>query len=243
MTQQGGKGSGDNIGGVSLPSFLQMLEQERKSCTLVVRSGEQQGKFYFNGGILVDAKFGAEVGEDAAYGILMLESPMFSVVPPEDRMRRIYLPLAHILLDSAKQSDETGGEEYSRPPGETEEDDEGDPFFEPVHPDPAVRHVIRTVTSIAGIRHYVLLNRQGRLITQSSRQMKIADFIAYCIVSGIQMRKALDIKGPSRIQLVLDSGETILVMPGSGMIIGLLLDEFASISDITETMIQAGAGR
>ena len=37
---------GHNIGGVSLASFLQMLEQERKNCTLRVASGKVSGIFF-----------------------------------------------------------------------------------------------------------------------------------------------------------------------------------------------------
>ena len=46
------------IGGVSLASFLQMLEQERKTCTLVVESDEQSGRLYFDAGDLIDAECG-----------------------------------------------------------------------------------------------------------------------------------------------------------------------------------------
>lgn len=232
-----------HIGGVSLSSFLQMLEQERKSCTLVVSSGDRRGSFYFNNGILIDAKCENQFGQDAAYSILLWKNPVFSVTSPEDRMRRIYLPLAHILLDSAKLKDETDTETDAGGADRESYDDEAGDFIGPDHPDPAIRKVIRSITSIPDIKHYFLLNRQGKLITQSSRRMKIADFIAYCIVSGVQMRKALDAKGPSRIQLVLDNGETLIIMPGSGMIIGLLLDEFASVSDVSDKITILSAGR
>lgn len=96
--------------GVSLPSFLQMLEQERKSCTLVVTSEGRKGSFYFEGGVLIDAVYEDKMGLDAAHSILLWSNPGFIVGMPEDRMRRIELPLAHILLDSAKRMDEESGE-------------------------------------------------------------------------------------------------------------------------------------
>lgn len=240
MTPQNGTHGGGHIGGVSLSSFLQMLEQERKSCTLVVSSGDRQGSFYFNNGILIDAKCESEVGKDAAYRILLWENPVFSVTSPEDRMQRIYLPLAHILLDSAKLQDETDTD-AARDDLESYEAEAGD-LIEPDHSDPTVRRVIRSIASIPDIKHYFLLNRQGKLISQSSKRMKIADFIAYCIVSGVQMRKALNVKGPSSIQLVLDNGETLMIMPGAGMIIGLLLNEFASVSEISDKLTGISAG-
>lgn len=235
MRQKGIPGSG-LIGGVSLSSFLQMLEQERKSCTLVVSSGGRQGSFYFDDGILVDAQFGNEVGQDAAYKILLWDNPALSVTHSEDRMRRIHLPLAHILLDSAKQKDEKDPESNESPEPESASESFLDDSAEPEHNDPARRRFIQAISSIAGIKHYFLLNRQGKMITQSSRKLKIGDFIAYCIVSGIQMRKVLDVKGPSRIQLVLENDETILIVPGAGMIIGLLIDEFTSVNEISDKL-------
>ena len=180
MVEDKGTHGGSHIGGVSLSSFLQMLEQEHKSCTLLVVSGDQQGSFYLDDGVLIDAQFGNEVGHDAAYSILLWENPIFSVTPPEDRMRRIHLPLAHILLDSAKQKDETGraADDTCKCEGASES------FIpdrdETEHPDPVIRKFIQSISSIAGIKHYFLLNRQGIMITQSSRQLKIGDFIAYC---------------------------------------------------------------
>ncbi len=233
MVQQNGAHEAGMIGGVSLSSFLQMLEQERKSCTLVVSSGDLMGSFFFEDGVLIDSQLGEEVGQSAAYKILSWENPSFTVTNAEDRMRRIHLPLAHILLDSAKQKDEELHDAE-------EEQDTGDDSGGPVgpigldHVDSVTRSIIDNITSIVGIKHYFLLNRQGKMITQSSRQKKLGDFITYCIVSGIQMRKVLNVKGPNRIHLVLDNGETLLIVPGAGMIIGLLLDEHASVNEVSD---------
>jgi len=71
------------------------------------------------------------------------------------------------------------------------------------------------------------------MIAQSSKNTKIPDFITYSVVSGIQMRKALDAKGPHRIQLTLENGEVLLIFPGAGMIIGLQLSSEASASAVT----------
>ena len=57
MAQGSEEHQGSSFGGVSLPSFLQMLEQERKSCTLIVNSEGRSGSFYFEDGELIDAVF------------------------------------------------------------------------------------------------------------------------------------------------------------------------------------------
>ena len=215
-----------------MSSFLQMLEQERKSCTLIVNSEGREGRFYFDRGDLMDAQFADEVGERAVYTILSWDHPTFIVIGPEDRMHRIRLPLAHILLNFAKIKDEDG---------HSAESDDVSAMTLPsedaaVLANPAVKRLVQTIVAISGIKHYYLLNRQGQVITQSSRTLKLGDFITYCIVSGIQMRKALDVKGPNRIQLVMESGETLLIVPGAGMIIGLLLDELASVNEVADLL-------
>jgi len=210
-----------------------MLEQERKSCTLIVRSEDRTGSFYFEEGELVDAVYGEQLGMDAAHSILLWNNPNFTVAMPEDRMRRIQRPLAHILLDSAKRMDEESGDveqQQGAPQSSFQIDDSI------VQADPFLRKLVETITSLHGVKHYYFLDRQGKVITQSSRQKKLGDFITYCIVSGIQMRKILDAKGPNRIHLNLDTGETLLIIPGAGMIIGLLLDEIASVNDIAEQL-------
>lgn len=232
---QGSEGQqGSSFGGVSLPSFLQMLEQERKSCTLVVNSEGRSGSFYFEDGELIDAVFEDQLGMDAAHSILLWSNPTFAVGMSEDKMRRIQRPLAHLLLDSAKRMDEVEEQGETKEPQSTTSSFQLDDAI--IQADPLLKRLVETITSISGVRHFYFLDRQGKVITQSSRKQKLGDFITYCIVSGIQMRKVLEAKGPNRIHLNLDNGETLLIIPGAGLIIGLLLDEFASVNDVAEQL-------
>ena len=233
MAQGSEEHQGSSFGGVSLPSFLQMLEQERKSCTLIVNSESRSGSFYFEDGELIDAVFDDQLGMDAAHSILLWSNPTFKVGMPEDKMRRIQRPLAHLLLDSAKRMDEEEGESEEDPQSTTHSFQIDESI---IKADPLLQKLVDTITSISGVRHFYFLDRQGKVITQSSRKQKLGDFITYCIVSGIQMRKILDAKGPNRIHLNLDNGETLLIIPGAGLIIGLLLDELASVNDVTEQL-------
>lgn len=232
MAQSTEEQQGASFSGVSLPSFLQMLEQERKSCTLTVSAEGRTGYFYFEDGELIDAVSGEQLGMDAAHSILLWSNPTFTVAMPEDRMRRIHRPLAHILLDSAKRMDEErcDEEEPQSAPQEYQLDDSI------IRSDPVLQKLVETISAIPGVRHFYFLDRQGKVIAQSSRKQKLGDFITYCIVSGIQMRKILNAKGPNRIHLNLGNGETLLIIPGAGMIIGLLLDEFAAVDDVAEQL-------
>ncbi len=227
---QSNDNAGGRIGGVSLASFLQMLEQERKTCTLVVESEDRSGRLYFNDGDLIDAECGEEVGQEAVYTLLTWQGPSFRVTEGEDRLQRITLPLAHILLQAATRQDELQADKER----EVQTPVLTNPLETPaVRNNPSLRKLVETILSIPEVRHFYLLNRQGKMITQSSKNTKIPDFITYSVVSGIQIRKALQVKGPHRIQLNLENGDMLLVFPGAGMIIGLQLSGKASVSSVT----------
>ena len=227
---QSNDNAGGTIGGVSLASFLQMLEQERKTCILVVESEDRSGRLYFNEGDLIDAECGEDIGQEAVYNLLTWQGPSFRVTEAEDRLQRITLPLAHILLQAATRQDELQADKER----EVQAPTSVSPLETPaVRNNPALRRLVETIISIPEVRHYYLLNRQGKMITQSSKNTKMPDFITYSVVSGIQIRKALQVKGPHRIQLNLESGDMLLVFPGAGMIIGLHLSGKASVSSVT----------
>jgi len=58
------------LNGVSLDNFLQMIEQERKTCKLRIKSGYQTGYLYVSMGRLVDAKTGSLRQKEAVLAIL-----------------------------------------------------------------------------------------------------------------------------------------------------------------------------
>jgi CheY-like chemotaxis protein len=70
MLRQSVKGRVENI---SLSSFLQILEIERKTCTLSVTSGEHGGRLYFRNGKLVGAQLEGDQAEGLADQAAALE--------------------------------------------------------------------------------------------------------------------------------------------------------------------------
>lgn len=58
---------------ISLASFLQLLEIERKTCTLSITSGERQGRLFFRSGKLLGAETGDLTGTEAALEIAVWE--------------------------------------------------------------------------------------------------------------------------------------------------------------------------
>ncbi|HEX4495665.1 MAG TPA: response regulator [Thermoanaerobaculia bacterium] len=117
MLAQSVKGRVENI---SLASFLQLLEMERKTCTLSIRShhpeADREGKLYFRAGRLIGATTGAVTGatrgRDAALEIVTWEHADIEIAdgcPPIDP--EIESPLSFLLMEGMRLKDEQG-----RPP-------------------------------------------------------------------------------------------------------------------------------
>jgi CheY-like chemotaxis protein len=104
MLAQRVKGRVENI---SLASFLQLLEMERKTCTLSVRSIEREGKLYFRAGRLVGAATGELRGREAALEIVTWEHADIEItdgcpiVEPE-----IDVALSYLLMEGMRIKDE-----------------------------------------------------------------------------------------------------------------------------------------
>ena len=226
------------IHGISLASFLQTLELERKSITLIVSHGDEEGRFYLHEGRLVDADYNNKVGLAAAYSLLVWEYASCRVVKGEDRTHRIKEPLTRILMNLAAKKDET--EEI------TETGDRKmakDQIAGSLQENPVLVRLVDELIAMPGVKHYCLLGNQGKMIASSWKSQKNSDFIAYSIISGMQIRKALNVKALHRVRIKLKDEGMLLIVPSGGMIIGLLLDESVSESEVHTRLRQAARNK
>lgn len=95
------------ITGVSLSSFLQLLELDKKDCTLTIKAGSKSGTMFFNDGELLDARHGAVRGSEAAYVIVSWKNVEISIdnkCPVTER--KITESLGFILLEGSRRKDE-----------------------------------------------------------------------------------------------------------------------------------------
>ncbi len=100
-------GISGQIAGVSLTSFLQMIEMEQKTCTIKVFTKRNMGQIYFFNGTLIDANTENLKHLDALYDILSWNNIVIEVEKNESkRQDAINLPLMHVLIESAQSSDE-----------------------------------------------------------------------------------------------------------------------------------------
>ncbi len=95
------------ITGVSLGSFLQLLELDKKTCTLTIRSGRNQGTIYFKNGDLMDAATNDLSGIDAAFEIISWKNVEIILANSCDITEQIISEsLGYILLEGSRRQDE-----------------------------------------------------------------------------------------------------------------------------------------
>lgn len=93
--------------GISLDSFLQMVQMDKTSCTLMVESQGAEGLLYIVNGELVDAECHDLSGPEAALEIVSWRDVSFEFENIcDDRIRRINMPLMHLLMEGLKRRDD-----------------------------------------------------------------------------------------------------------------------------------------
>jgi CheY-like chemotaxis protein len=93
--------------GITLPTFLQLIEAERKTCTLKITSKGMKGFLCFRDGELLDAATGTERGESAAHTILSWDDVAIeinSICKVTDN--NIGKKLNHIVMEGFRLKDE-----------------------------------------------------------------------------------------------------------------------------------------
>ncbi len=107
MVSDSVNGISGQIAGVNLSSFLQMIEMEKKTCTIKVLTRKDKGRIYFQNGNLIDSSTLTMNHLEALYDILTWTGIVIEVEKNElKREDVINLPLMHILLESARHADE-----------------------------------------------------------------------------------------------------------------------------------------
>lgn len=93
------------IRGIGLNSILQLLNWEKKSCTLTVKSEAGMGLLYLKQGEVVHAAYRADEGLPAVYEILSWDRPDIEFVETCRVEQTIDLPLTELLMNAALITD------------------------------------------------------------------------------------------------------------------------------------------
>jgi len=100
---------GGSLRGVSAGVFLQLVELEERTCTvrLTNRKTQEQGVLWFREGRLLDARYGNQMGIEAAYAVLSWSDVTLTIqnrCPKNDN--NIQQDLQAVLLEAMRLQDE-----------------------------------------------------------------------------------------------------------------------------------------
>lgn len=103
--------------GVTMFGFLQLIEVERKTALIVVRSAGEEGRLYFDSGVLVHGETPWHRGLDAVFQIVGWSDPRLEIFYQRtSRERTIHDPLQHVLMEAARLLDESMRTDAAPPP-------------------------------------------------------------------------------------------------------------------------------
>lgn len=94
------------VRGIGLNSILQLLNWEKKSCTLTLKSEAGMGLLYLAKGEVVHAAYRAEEGLPAAYQILTWDRPDIEFVETCRVEPTVDLPLTELLMNATILTDQ-----------------------------------------------------------------------------------------------------------------------------------------
>lgn len=108
LQSTGGRGVAGSLSEMSLPDVIQIMGNGRKTGRLVVRSMGRTGEINFGDGLVWDARFDGERGEEAFYRLLLLTTGDFSLdTSHSPTVRLIQTPTETLLLEGMRRLDES----------------------------------------------------------------------------------------------------------------------------------------
>jgi len=230
-------GAKGRVTGISLSSFLQLLELDRKTCTLTVKAGSRTGMLFFENGELINAFTESLVGIEAAFEIISWEQAEIEIYNfCQNRKRTISEPLGFILIEGARFSDERAQKRAAAeapPEGQAAADDrdlKGTklPPLGPAISKPADQFAIGAemealLNTTPGINRLVLVTNGGSTIMRKNiNNREFKPFVNYVVVTAEKIRNTLGGPAmPKHIILSQAEGNKLLVIPGPEITVGL----------------------
>jgi len=100
-------GAEGKLKGISLSSFLQLIEMEKKTCTLTVTSKDKSGRLFFYKGDLMTAIVGDLINDEASCELLCWDGIIIEIENTCKKMQKeIKQPLMTILMEGLRIKDE-----------------------------------------------------------------------------------------------------------------------------------------
>jgi len=235
------------IHGITLPAFLQLVEMERKTCTLSIGSHGKKGFLYFQEGVLIDADNGVDKHEQAALDIVCWNDPAIEIDSfCRQKDRNITSSLGFILLEGYRLLDE-----QQRTPGaqntvkvqmrETQGAERGEqqPASGTTSKEKnmaTTREILSELSKLENIEAVCLVARDGFLLDSIARSGIDREMIGAIASSGFgasdSMGRQLD-KGTMLISMIeFEKGPVLLAPIGEDAFLVIVADKDANLGMI-----------
>jgi DNA-binding response OmpR family regulator len=97
------------VRGISLPTFLQIIEIEQKTCTVIVSHRGRVGELCFREGMLIHARLERTEGAEALFGMLSMREHSLRVIDRCEAEQTIANSLTSLLMDWSVREDHARG--------------------------------------------------------------------------------------------------------------------------------------
>lgn len=223
------------VTGVSLTSFLQLLELDKKTCTLTIHHGRESGTIYFRQGDLLDAVSRDNSGIKAAYEIIGWDDVKIEIANScMITESAINEPLGYIILEAARQKDEKAHAKPQASPPPKPKQSQPSPVAptgraeakttKVASPTDQLLHFLQSKPEISG---YILLSKAGKIVlNKTNRPDQLGAFVTYMAAAGEEIKSALGTLGGRQfIHLTLNEADNIMILTGNHLVIGLIIKD------------------
>ncbi len=242
------------LNGITLPAFLQLVEMERKTCTLTIGSHGKKGFLYFLEGVLIDADNGIDKHEQAALDIVCWIDPAIEIDSfCKHKDRNITSPLGFILLEGRRLQDEkqrapgalpiapvqpkaggNGSNRRGEQTNETQQSASGTMTKE--NKMATTREILSELSKLENIEAVCLVARDGFLLDSIARSGIDREMIGAIASSGFgasdSMGRQLE-KGTMLISMIeFDKGPVLLAPIGEDAFLVIVADKEANLGMI-----------
>ncbi len=200
------------ISGTHIGYFLQFVSSDNKTCAVTVKSEGSIGVLYFDKGNLVDATAPGLEGEEAAINIMAWEDE------PDMQLRSLYLspkPTISVSLDSIVMESvmlKDSGQVAIHKVVER---------FDGIYDSEELRVFLGNLEWVDSL---VVLDRNGRFVTQSGGGDKIAPLAAFTIKQAYKLGANLRWGSTRMLTITHASGDRVAMMIGKELAVGMVVN-------------------
>lgn len=241
------------VTGVSLSSFLQLLELDKKTCTLTIHTGHKTGTMYFRDGDLLDAKTMGLTGSAAAHAIVCwknVEIEIENICPI--KVSQITESLGFILIERCRRQDEKTAANSPAPSDAGSLDSLNMEDFDlgfsdeapvqpainlPPQPESVLTQFITLLGSFPEIKNATISTKEGTVLhLDDDSNDNLVNFSTYIAIATEQLESAIGATGRQYAVFTLTDDTKLLILCGQNVIVSLKIDGSAVPENIANEL-------